>query len=338
MSYDEKHYEEGITRRKNKSNIYEYYYISSGNIITKKDLERIKLLKLPPAWTEVWISRDANSSIQAIGKDIKGRKQYKYHHVHITKSDQEKFIRLRKFTKTLPKFMKILDKHMSISMYNKKRVLATMIYIVKKYYLRVGKDIYVRENKSYGISSLRKRHVHITGDKVVLNFKGKSSQRLNYTINDPDLVYSIKLLLKLDGDRLFQYTTVNRFGHETLMNITDKDLNEYIREYMGEFSIKDFRTYGANYCFIKALQDETKKRTPKNRSIIKKNIVNAFKSTARQLKHTRSISKKSYVMDFALELYQNSPEYFTKNKNTETNELLLDLLKMYKKNILTNDI
>uniref|UniRef100_A0A6C0LTT1 DNA topoisomerase n=1 Tax=viral metagenome TaxID=1070528 RepID=A0A6C0LTT1_9ZZZZ len=336
MSYDEKHYEEGIYRKKTTDG-YIYLYINNNKEVTQKDLERIGKLKIPPNWQDVWISRDPISAIQVIGKDSKNRKQYRYHQVHIEKAEEQKFVRLYNFIKSIPKLEKIIAEHNNLNIYDKNRVIALMLQIVKDYHLRVGKEVYARENKSYGISSLRKKHVKIENGVINLRFKGKSNQRLYYTIKNPFYVGAIKMLMKLDGDNLFQYVNIDDDGREKILNITDRDLNKYLQDYMGsEFSIKDFRTYGANLYFIQTLLSETKKRIPKDRKTIKKNITNAFKSTAHHLRHTGAVSKKSYVMNFALELYQNNPEFFVANKNADPNAFLLELLKMYKKYILNN--
>lgn len=335
MSYDEKHFNEGIIRRKVKD-IFIYYYVDNNKEVSKKDLDRIIKLRIPPAWENVWISRDPHSAIQAIGTDSKGRKQYKYGSVHIEKMAKEKFIRMYSFIKSMPKLEKVLIQHNTLPAYDKNRVISLMLQIVRDHHLRVGKEVYAKKNKSYGISSLRKRHVTFGNGVAYLKFKGKSNQRLHYTIKNDFYVKSLKLLMRLSGDRLFQYITTDEYGNDKIMKVSDRDLNKYIQEYMGpEFSIKDFRTFAANKYFIQALLNETKRHTPKNRKVIKKNIMNALKSTARELKHTRAISKKSYILNFAIELYQNNPEYFTENKNANATQLLLELLKLYKKNILS---
>lgn len=334
MSYDEKHLLEGISREK-KGDEFIYYYIDSKKQVSSRDIERIKKLKIPPAWTDIWISRDPNSTIQAIGKDAKGRKQYRYHQVHIEKAEKEKFFRLYNFIKAIPKLDKVMTRDNNLPFYEKNRIISLMLQMVKDYQMRVGKEVYAKKNRSYGISSLRKKHVKIGPGVIYLKFKGKSNQRLHFTIKNDFYIKSIKILMKLEGDNLFQYIMTDENNNEKVMKVTDRDLNKYIQENMGqEFTIKDFRTFGANLYFIQTLLSETKRRTPKDRKSIKKNIMNAFKSTARQLKHTGTVSKKSYVMNFAIELYQNSPEYFIEHKNDSPVDLLLELLKLYKKNIL----
>lgn len=329
-SYDIRHYEDGIGRKKI-SNEYEYFYIKNREKVSRSDLERIKKLKLPPAWTDVWISKDPKSEIQAIGIDAKGRKQYKYHESHIEEAEREKFIRLIDFIKAMPKLEKIMKEHKKFHSYDKYRVLTTVLTVVKELHMRVGKEQYARENKSYGVSSLKKQHVKIEGDTIKFNFKGKSNKRLSYSLYHPEIKTHIKMLLKLEGDKLFQYID----DTDTIRKITDTDLNRYIQDYMGsQFTIKDFRTYAANYYFVKTLLSETRKRTPKNEKIIKKNIINALNTTAHYLRHTRSISKKSYVMNFCIEMYRNDPSYFIQKKYDEADDVLLEILQLYKHKIL----
>lgn len=336
MSYEEKHFTEGISR-KLVSGEFVYYYINTGAVVTGKDLERIKKLRIPPAWVKLWISRDPHSAIQAIGVDAKGRKQYRYHQVHIETAEREKFLRMHKFIKAIPRLQHSLTLHDKLPMYDKNRVLALMLHMVLDYHLRVGKEVYAKKYRSYGVSSLRKRHVKVTPTAITLRFKGKSNQRLHFTIKNTDYIKAIKMLMKLEGDHLFQYITVDNYGREKIMNVSDKDLNDYIKQYMGdEFTMKDFRTYSANLNFITALLTETKKRTPKDRKTIKRNIVNAIKSTAHQLRHSRAVSKKSYVMNFAIELYQNNPDYFVRHKQDDPTQLLLTLSTLYKRHILSN--
>ena len=334
MSYDERHFFDGIFREKTADGFI-YSYIDTKEEITKRDLDRVNKLRIPPAWTNVWVSRDPESSIQVVGTDAKGRKQYRYHQVHIDLAEKDKFFRMYHFIKSIPKLDKIVSQHNNLPMYEKNRILSLMIQMIEDYNMRVGKEVYARENKSYGISSLRKKHVKFGPGVVYLDFKGKSNQRLRFTIANDFYISSIKMLMKLEGDHLFQYISTDEDLNEKIMIVRERDLNKYVQEFMGEeFTVKDFRTYGANKAFINALLNETKKRTPKNRKTIKKNIVNAIKSTARQLKHTGAVSKKSYVLNFAIELYQNDPEFFVENKNEDPTNILLRLLKLYEKNVM----
>lgn len=328
-SFEETNYIEGITRMK-VDDKFEYYYIKNNKLVTKSDLNRINKLKLPPAWTNVWISGDPNSAIQAVGVDNDGRKQYKYHQKHIEEAEKKKFLRLYNFILAIPKLERIMNKHSKLKPYEKERVIVSMLTLIKELHLRVGKEVYARRNKSYGVSSLRKRHVKIVGNIIFLRFMGKSKQRLSYSLEDPILADHLKLLMKLDGDKLFQYIDDNN----KIRSVTDTDLNQYIQKYMGnEYTAKDFRTYSSNYYFIRTLLKETKKRLPVNQKVIKKNILNSIKSVVYYLRHTRAVSKKSYIMSFTVDLYQNSPEYFIEHKDDDPVDVLLDILSMYKKNL-----
>lgn len=329
-SYEIKNYSKGIARKK-VGEKFEYYYIKDKTPVNAHDLDRINKLRLPPAWTEVWISSDPKSSIQAIGTDSKGRKQYRYHEKHVEKAEQEKFIRLYDFIRDIPKLEKAIDRDIKMRPYEKERVIVSMLILVKELHMRVGKEIYARQHRSYGVSSLKKIHLTIDGQKMLFRFKGKSNKRLSYSIEDHELLKHLKLLMKLEGDKLFQYIDEN----DKIRKVTDTDLNQYIQNNMGpEYSAKDFRTYAANMYFVRALLSETKRRVPNNQKKIKKNILKALKSTAFYLRHTRAISKKSYVMNFAINMYQSNPDWFSQRKEEDPDDVLLELLRSYRKNVL----
>jgi DNA topoisomerase-1 len=293
-SYDIRNYKDGIFRKKINDKFI-YYYIKNNKEISQKDLNRIKKLGIPPAWENLWVTIDPKSKIQAVGIDNKGRKQYRYHTDYIEIAEKKKFLRLLDFIKSLPNLENYIKIHSKLNIYDKLKVITTMLKIVKLTYMRVGKEQYARENKSYGISSLKKTHMKINGDIINFNFKGKSKQRLNYVLINHDIKSHLQILQKLEGEKLFQYIDIDN----KIKKITDKDLNEYIQTFMGkDFTIKDFRTYAANYHFINFLLNETKKRLPNNDKIMKKNILTSLKKTAKFLKHTKAISKKSYVMNF----------------------------------------
>jgi len=174
---------------------------------------------------------------------------------------------------------------------------------------------------------MKKSHVKFDKDLVKFDFKGKSNQRLHYSIRSNNIKSHLQMLMKLDGEKLFQYIDENN----KIKKVSDTDLNQYIQQYMGkEFTIKDFRTFGANYHFIQALLNEIKKHS----NNIKKNILNSIKITAKFLKHTKTISKKSYVMSYSIDLYTKNPEFFVSRKYYDPLRVLLDVLKLYRKNIL----
>lgn len=330
FTYDEKNYNNGIYRVLQNDNTYKFFYIKNNQLITKKDELRINKLKIPPIWKNVWISINPATDIQVIGTDSKERKQYIYNQTHIKDAEKEKILRLYKFIQVIPNLNKIILEHSKLNPYNKNRVISTMLQIVKQLHLRVGKEKYAKENKSYGISSLKKKHIKILNDVIYFNFKGKSNQRLHYSLYDHNIRIHLMLLIKLEGENLFKYIDEN----EKIRKINDTDLNQYIQKYMGkQFTIKDFRTYAANFNFIKYLLDETKKRDPLNNNNIKKNIRKAIEHTAYKLRHTKNISKKSYIINFIIDFYFHYSNYFINHKNDDVNDVLSDLINKYKHKI-----
>lgn len=334
-SFDIRNANQGISRRKlsNGNDGWEYFYSSpdkKDKKVKQSDLKRIIALGIPPAWNNVWIAEDPQSHIQVIGTDAKGKKQYRYNKTHIEQAEQEKFQRLFHFINDMPKLEKAIEKASKYDKFSKEKVISTMLKLVSELHMRVGKEIYAKKNKSYGVSSLKQSHAKVIDTKVYFNFKGKSNKRLRYSINDIQIAKHIKQLQALDGEKLFQYFDED----EKLKRITDMDLNKFIKKHMkNNYTIKDFRTYGANYYFVKALLSETKKRTPETEKKIKKNILNALKNTAFYLRHTRAISKKSYVMSFTIDMYMKNPDFFRNRKNKDIDETLLEILKLYQKNI-----
>ena len=300
--------------------------------MSDEDQIRINKLGLAPAYVDVWVSEDPKSKIQGTGIDIKGRKQYRYKQEHVKDASVNKFLRLYKFIKSIPKLDTVMEGDIKGQLYSKKRAIATMLYIVKELNMRVGKECYAKTNKSYGVSSLKKSHVKIDETKLVakFNFKAKSNKQVQYTLDNPDIVKQLIELMKLEGEKLFQFKTESG----NIQRVTDVDLNQYIQENMGkDFSCKDFRTYAANFYFIKALLKETKNRNPVNQKIAKKNLSLAQENTAFYLRHTKSISKKSYTMDLIRDMYLIDSQYFIDNKNKQPLTVLIDLLKIFKEKI-----
>lgn len=308
---------------------FNYYYKKTDKPVSDEDLERIKKLMIPPSYTDVWVSLNPDNKIQATGVDIGGKVQYRYHTDHVKKANEKKFIRLYDFIKAIPKLNDMMMKHWELNDYEKYKTIAVMLEIVKELHIRVGKEVYARKNKSYGITSLKKKHITIEGDTIKFRFKGKSNKQLSYTLHNDKIASYLKSLMKLDGEKLFQYKQDDK-----LYRVTDVDLNQYLQEYMGEeFTVKDFRTYAANYHFTRSLLNETKKRKPKTQKILKQNLKKAQEDTAHYLRHTKAISKKSYVMKLLNELYLEDPEYFVKNKNKDPLDVLMAIIRQFKRKI-----
>lgn len=319
--------------KKNKPKIkFKYYHIENNKPVTEEEQLRIDKLGLAPAYEDVWVSDDPKSKIQATGIDAKGRKQYRYTQKHVETAGVDKFLRLYKFIKSIPKLNAAIEDAFKQPMYSKLRTISVMLGIIKELNMRVGKECYAKTNKSYGVTSMKKSHVKIDETKMIakFNFKAKSNKLVQYTLDNKELVDELINLMKLDGEKLFQYKT----DSNNFLRVNDVDLNQFIQHNMGkEFTCKDFRTYAANYYFIKALLKETRNRTPQTQKIAKKNISLAQENTAYYLRHTKSISKKSYTMDHIRDMYMSNPNYFIENKNKQPLTILIDLLKIFKDKI-----
>ncbi len=310
---------------------FNYFYLKDDSPVNEEVLARIKKLGIPPAWREVWVDSDPLAKIQAIGFDDKNRKQYRYSAAHTEKASEDKFLRLYKFMKAIPELEKAIEKDIQLPDYTQKNTMALMLLVIKAINIRVGKEYYAKTNKSYGLTSLKKSHLKIENGKAILRFKAKSGKKVSYTITDPLIIKEFESLLKLEGDKLFQY--ISEAGN--ILRVTSDDLNKYIQSYIGRgFSAKDFRTYAANYYFLDALLDETRKRKPKNKKTVKQNLSNAQERTAFRLRHTKAISKKSYVVGIIRQLYTEEPDYFVKHKGKAVDWLLLRILKRFRDQIV----
>lgn len=327
VKYEDKN---DLDKKGNPKTKFKYYYLDTNKEVSSDELNRINKLGLAPAYEDVWVSSDSSTKIQATGMDAKGRKQYRYNQGHIADANINKFLRLYKFIKSIHKLDQSMDTDIKGQLYSKNRTISVMLKIVQKLFMRVGKEIYAKTNKSYGITSMKKSHVKIEEKKIKFNYKAKSNKQVQYTLDVPELISEIKLLMELEGEKMFQYKS----NAGNIVRVSDVDLNQYIQEKMGKgFTVKDFRTYASNFYFIKSLLKETKNRNPVSKKIIKQNLSLAQENTAHYLRHTKSISKKSYTMSLIRDLYETESSYFIENKNKQPLTILLELLKKFKDNI-----
>jgi DNA topoisomerase-1 len=324
QSYDEKHYKLGIIRIKDKD-IFKYVYTKNNKEISQIDLERILKLKIPPIWNYAWISNDPKSEIQVIGIDGKGKKQYLYTQEHKENASIHKFKNLTKLINLLPKLNDIIAEHSKLSDYSKKKVMTTMIKIILLSGIRAGKEYNVKQNKSYGVCSLRKKHVKLKNGKVYLKFKGKSNIEHSHILEDKDIYSHIEKLLSLKlsdkNDKLFLYIDNKT---KKIKKADDNDLNRYLHKYLDkDIVIKDLRTYLVNYLLVKNLLNITNSVKKNN---IKKNISESIKKTANFIQHTANICKKSYIHPKIINKYISDTNYFIKNKHKNILNVLLDIL------------
>ena len=260
-------------------------------------LKRIKSLAIPPAWTDVWICPQANGHLQATGRDARGRKQYRYHPKWREVRDEVKYERMIKFGKALPQIRKEVDRALSLPGLPREKVLATIVYLLEATMMRIGNDEYARENKSYGLTTLRNRHVRIDGSEVEFRFRGKSGVYHDVKVHDRRLARIIQRTRDLPGQDLFQYLDEDGERH----TVGSSDVNDYLRTITGEdYTAKDFRTWSGTVLAAMALQEF---EAVDSDTQAKKNVVRAIESVAERLGNTPSVCRKCYVHPAVLDAY-----------------------------------
>ncbi|MEN8253038.1 MAG: DNA topoisomerase IB [Patescibacteria group bacterium] len=209
--------------------------------LREKEIERIKKLSIPPAWVEVQICPDEKGHIQAVGFDAKQRKQYIYHPDWILYNQKHKFDSMIRFGEVLPVLRDQVAAHMRQHSLTRERILATIVWLLENTFIRIGNKAYAKDNKSYGLTTLREKHVEVEGNKVKFSFKGKSGVYHQHDISHPRIVQTIKQCIELPGYKLFNYLDDN----DNRQRVDSKDVNEYLQSATGEsMSAKDFRTWG----------------------------------------------------------------------------------------------
>ena len=283
--------------RKAKGEDFDWLDADGEPIRDEQRLLRIKRLAIPPAWTEVWVSPLANGHIQATGRDARGRKQYVYHDRWREVRDENKYDRIISFGKTLPKIRRRIARDLKLPALPRNKVLATVVQLLERTFIRIGNEEYARENKSFGLTTMKDRHVEIKGAKLRFRFRGKSGREHEVDVTDGRIANIISKLQDLPGQDLFQYV-----DHEgKVRDITSQDVNEYLREITGEdFSAKDFRTWAGTVLTAIALNAQEQFETPKQ---AKSNINTAIKAVAKILGNTPAICRKCYVHPAVLENY-----------------------------------
>lgn len=270
-----------------------FRYQSQNGRLTKADLERIENLKIPPAWVDVAINPAAKGRVQAVGRDAAGRWQYLYHEDHTRIQELRKFQRITKFALALPKMRATIRRHLRQPGLGRERVLAAMLRILSTCYMRPGSEVYASEHGSYGIATLRRKHVTVKGDLIEFDFPGKSGVRQQRQLRDRQVARVIRATLKLPGFNVFKFEN----GNGQVVPVTRRHINEYIKEVMGEkFSAKDFRTWaGTLVCACALARDGKAGPVPASATGIKKRIVAAIKETSEVLGNTPAVCRSSYV-------------------------------------------
>lgn len=289
----------GIAR---KSSGKGFVYLSPrGKVIhDAAELKRIKSLAIPPAWTDVWICARHDGHLQATGRDAKGRKQHRYHPRWREFRDATKYHRLIAFAAVLPRIREQVQRDLSLSGLPRPKVLATVVRLLEATAIRVGNEEYARNNGSFGLATLKNRHVDVRGDKIRFQFRGKSGVRHAIDLYDKRLAKIVRQCQDLPGYELFQYIG----DDDELHAIDSSDVNEYLKQIAGEdFTTKDFRTWNGTVLAACALR-ELKLSDGATKAELKRNIVQAVENVARRLGNTKAVCRKCYIHPAIIQSYE----------------------------------
>ena len=263
-------------------------------------LSRIDALRIPPAWTDVHISPDPDRKVQAFGFDAAGRKQYIYSPDHVQKRDNRKWRKLKRVSAALPLIRDKTNEHLKRPNLDREKVHATVVRLICRAYFRAGSERYAVENKTFGISTLRKKHVEIRGNNLIFNYIGKRSIDQRQFVADTPLVEIIEELLGLPGERLFQYLDEN----DELKPVTAASVNRYLKDIVGDkITSKDLRTFGGTVRAATILADIGPAST---KTEVKRNVALACKLVSLDLGNTPTICRKAYIHPAVLEEYASA--------------------------------
>jgi len=279
-------------RRSGEAPSFTYHDAQGRKVADEATLARIAKLAIPPAYRDVWICGDPLGHLQAVGRDARGRLQYRYHRQWRELRDREKFDRMGAFGAALPKLRRRVRRDLASPGLSKRKVVALAVRILDATMIRVGNEAYTRENRSYGLTTLRNRHVRfVSANRVVLSFRGKSGIEQEVTIKDREIVRHVRRCRQLPGQLLFQYLDDAGERHA----VTSDMVNDYVQECCGEgFSAKDFRTWGATMLALRLLAGRPLPDAPSERQFAQA-IKEVIAEVARTLGNTVAICRKSYI-------------------------------------------
>jgi DNA topoisomerase I len=286
----------GLSRRRSGKG-FSYYGVDGARITDRRERERLKALAIPPAWREVWICPYKNGHIQATGRDERGRKQYRYHPDWHRVRDEAKFEHMLTFGRLLPQIRRRVEKDLRLRGLPKDKVLAAVVRLLETTLIRIGNDTYAEENGSYGLTTMRKKHVEVSGTEVAFDFVGKSGKAWDIHLRDPQVARIVKRCEEIPGYRLFRY--YDEDGE--LRSVESADVNDYLKRITGEeITAKDFRTWAgtvlATFTLTGLGRFETETQATKNVSAV-------IKEVAKKLGNTPAVCRKSYVHPDVISCY-----------------------------------
>jgi DNA topoisomerase I len=286
----------GIRRRRSGKG-FTYTRADGSRLTEPAVLRRIKSLAVPPAWTDVWICPFADGHVQATGRDAKGRKQYRYHARFREIRDSTKYERVVAFAHALPGIRATVGKHMALPGLPREKVLASIVHLLETTLIRIGNDDYARQNNSYGLTTLKNRHVAVAGSEVRFRFTGKSGKQWSLRVKDRRIARIIRACQELPGQELLQYVDADG----TPQDVTSNDVNAYLKEISGQdITAKDFRTWAGTVLAAMALNEI---RSFDSAAEAKRNLRGVIESVAARLGNTPTICRKCYVHPEVLTSY-----------------------------------
>lgn len=288
----------GIRRRRTRSG-FRYVDAAGTPVRDATRLERIRALAIPPAWTDVWICPTARGHLQATGRDAKGRKQYRYHPQYRAVRDETKFDRMFAFSAVLPAIRVRVERDLGREGLPREKILATVVRLLEKSLIRVGSDASARTNRSYGLTTLKRRHVAVSGSRLTFEFRGKSGVLHAVGVTDRRVAAIVQHCQTLPGQELFQYLDEKR----RRQTVDSGDINRYLRDITGEdFTAKDFRTWAGTMYAATALREMGSPATVRAR---RANVNAAIDLAAERLGNTRAVCRRYYVHPLIIDAYEN---------------------------------
>jgi DNA topoisomerase-1 len=305
--------EPGIIRR-GVGRGFAYYGPTGERIAARAERRRIASLAIPPAWTEVWICPDPNGHITATGRDAKGRKQYRYHPRFRALRDESKFGRMLTFSAALPRLRDRVERDLNRPGLERRKLLATLVRLLDKTLIRIGNEEYARANRSYGLTTLTRRHVEVRGHTLRFDFRGKSGVEHSVALADRRLARIVRHLQDLPGQQLFKYVD----GDGKRQTVDSDDVNAYLREATGlDVTAKDFRTWSGTMLAVSALRASG---PPASEREARRNVNSVLDQVARRLGNTRAVCRQYYVHPAVIAAYHRGVTAPTPPKNRRGRE------------------
>src|SRR5881394_4002562 len=278
----------GISRRAS-GKAFRYLLPSGARVRDHATLRRIRVLAIPPAWTDVWICPRADGHIQATGRDARGRKQYRYHDRWREMRDETKYGRLPAFARALPRIRRRVARDLALPGLPRDKALATIVRLLEMTYVRIGNAEYARENESFGLTTLRERQARVNGSTLRLRFKGKSGVPHEVEFTDRRIAQIVEHMQDLPGEELFQYLDEKGEAHA----IESEDVNAYLQAAAGaDFTSKDFRTWAGTLLCLRALR---RLPAPPSAASGRREVAQAVQAVAKELRNTKSVCRKCYI-------------------------------------------